>query len=122
MQRRDFLRRAGSATAAVAATAAVGSSAGCGGSGSGSGGSGSGVAESTSTAPPNWRALSGMLTGSLVVPGDASYAADAQDPLLHNWAEAYYWSNLTRLMSVKRHHDPDDVFHFAQSIPLSATP
>jgi FAD/FMN-containing dehydrogenase len=40
------------------------------------------------------------------------------DPSLTNWAEAYYGSNLPRLKSVKQSVDPDDLFHFAQSIPL----
>ena len=40
------------------------------------------------------------------------------DPSLPNWADAYYGSNLPRLQEVKAKWDPDDVWHFAQSIPL----
>ncbi|HEY8081057.1 MAG TPA: BBE domain-containing protein, partial [Acidimicrobiales bacterium] len=39
------------------------------------------------------------------------------DPTLPNWPAAYYGSNLARLEKIKQHVDPDDVFHFAQSIP-----
>jgi len=40
------------------------------------------------------------------------------DPTLTDWADAYYGANLPRLKSVKASVDPDDLFHFAQSIPL----
>ena len=42
------------------------------------------------------------------------------DPSLPNWAHAYYGENLPRLQEVKAKWDPDDVWHFAQSIPLPA--
>jgi FAD/FMN-containing dehydrogenase len=42
------------------------------------------------------------------------------DPQLSDWAQAYYGSNLARLSRIKRRYDPDDLFHFAQGIPLGS--
>lgn len=41
------------------------------------------------------------------------------DPTLTQWQDAYYGSNLARLVRVKNAYDPSDLFSFAQSIPLS---
>ena len=39
-------------------------------------------------------------------------------PDLDRLADEYYGANLARLQQVKQAVDPDDFFHFAQSIPL----
>jgi hypothetical protein len=41
------------------------------------------------------------------------------DPTLANWQCAYYGSNLDRLVTIKNKYDADNLFSFAQSIPLS---
>ena len=41
------------------------------------------------------------------------------DSDLHDYAPAYYKGNLPRLQTVKQQYDPDNFFHFAQSIPLA---
>ena len=42
------------------------------------------------------------------------------DPTLKGWEQAYYGSNLDRLIRVKQTYDPDDAFTFAQSIPSAS--
>ncbi len=36
-----------------------------------------------------------------------------------DWRRAYYGENLERLVQIKRKHDPRNVFHYAQSVPLT---
>ena len=42
------------------------------------------------------------------------------DANLSDWKSAYYGSNLRRLTQVKSKYDPEDVFKYAQSVPLAA--
>lgn len=40
------------------------------------------------------------------------------DPYLIDWEEKYYTGNLPRLQEAKKLLDPENIFHFGQSIPL----
>lgn len=44
------------------------------------------------------------------------------DPLLHDWPQKYYGSNYQRLMEIKKRIDPNNYFHFQQSIGSQFNP
>ena len=47
---------------------------------------------------------------------EGSYV-NVPDRSINDWPSAYYGDNFTRLREVKRKYDPENVFHFEQSIP-----
>lgn len=71
----------------------------------------------TASAIAGGRAWLDEVTTRVYDPANGAYQNYA-DPTLADWATAYYGTNLPRLEAIKRRVDPDDVFHFAQSIPL----
>ena len=77
---------------------------------------GPGAPPSTVDAAQSWLAHSARSMAPFV--SNAAYQ-NYIDPTLVDWAEAYYGSNLPGLVAVKRRYDPEDFFHFAQSIPTT---
>lgn len=76
---------------------------------------GTGAPRSVIAAGSSWLASTGRSLAPYVHGAYQNYI----DPTLADWARAYYGTNLPRLVKVKRKVDPDDFFHFAQSIPTS---
>jgi hypothetical protein len=74
----------------------------------------SGASAAFVTAAESWLAQTARTLDPFFGPG--AYQ-NYIDPTLDDWAVAYYGTNLPRLVSVKHRYDPDDIFHFAQSIP-----
>jgi hypothetical protein len=61
--------------------------------------------------------LDGLYEAFIPFAGPGAYQ-NFVDPSLHDWQTAYYGANLPRLMEVKRRYDPNNVFHYPQSIPV----
>jgi FAD/FMN-containing dehydrogenase len=68
------------------------------------------VSANTSWLNQTWQAMRSYVNGEAY----QNYI----DPDLTNWQQAYYGANLIRLQQIKAKYDPDNVFHFAQGIPL----
>lgn len=68
------------------------------------------------TAQEHFRWINGFYAAMRPYASGEAYQ-NFMDPDLPNWPRAYYGSNLERLSRIKRDRDPDNVFHFEQSIP-----
>lgn len=66
----------------------------------------------------NLRWLTGMYEAMGEHLPDSAYQ-NFTDPDLPDWRTAYYGRNFPRLVDIKRRHDPDNLFRFDQSIPVS---
>lgn len=66
------------------------------------------------SAAQDWLSATARAIGSHVEGAYQNYI----DPTLANWEQAYYGANLPRLVAIKRAVDPDNFFHFPQSIPV----
>ena len=71
-----------------------------------------------SGADRSWSWLDGVWTAMRPYASGQAYQ-NYIDPKLTGWEQAYYGANATRLRTVKRAYDPDGLFHFPQSVPLS---
>lgn len=60
------------------------------------------------------------LGANVFEPADGAYV-NYIDPTLSGWLDAYYGTSVEKLVRVKSAVDPDDFFHFAQSIPIRTT-
>ena len=73
--------------------------------------------DSAARVSANWLWLE--RTYGLTAPYASGYAyQNLIDPRLTDWEHAYYGANLPRLEAVKRRYDPDNLFRFAQGIPV----
>ncbi len=54
--------------------------------------------------------------GSDLAPYNIGAYVNYIDPWLDNWQQAYYGQNYERLVQIKSHWDPNNFFHFNQSI------